>query len=68
MSRYGRKWERLAAAFLKRRPVCATSGCGRRSTCVDHIQPVRLAPWLKLEPSNWRPLCQACHNRITVAY
>lgn len=63
---YGYKWERLRRRHLAVHPHCVL--CKRKGEHVDHIEPVRLAPWRKLDPSNLQSLCHACHNRITVAY
>jgi hypothetical protein len=65
---YDQDWERLRRKMLAGRPICATYGCGARATMVDHIEPVRLAPHRRLDPSNLQPLCLPCHNRLTVAF
>jgi hypothetical protein len=63
---YDRQWQRLARRFLKNNRRCRF--CGKPSAHVDHITPTKVAPWRRLDPSNWQALCHDCHNRITTAY
>lgn len=62
------RWRRLRDLVLGRRPLCVAcqaEGLVVAATCVDHVQDVRDAPHLALEPSNLQPLCRSCHNRKT---
>ena len=54
------EWRRLRAEVLRRQPVCATPGCGRRSVAVDHV--VQRSRGGADHPSNLRALCTPCHN------
>jgi hypothetical protein len=63
---YDHKWERLALRHLVRQPNCVV--CGGKAEHVDHVMPIRVAPWRRLDPTNLQSLCHGCHNRITVAY
>jgi hypothetical protein len=65
---YDWRWAKLSHQVLKQQPVCDTPGCGRPSAHVDHITPVKVAPWRRLDRTNLHGVCQACHNRITAAY
>lgn len=62
---YDQVWRGLRSRFLRQHPACATPGCSRASAEVDHIQPVRAHPELRLAWANLRPLCKACHSRRT---
>jgi 5-methylcytosine-specific restriction endonuclease McrA len=62
---YDGAWRRLRAAFLAANPTCAAEGCGKPSTDVDHVQSVRSAPHMRLDPNNLRAFCHACHSRRT---
>jgi 5-methylcytosine-specific restriction endonuclease McrA len=58
---YGtRRWRALAAECVRRHPVCATPGCGKRSVAADHIVDRRLGG--EDVQSNLRALCAGCHN------
>ena len=63
---YDHEWERLARRHLDRYPLCVC--CGRLARHVDHVTPVKVAPWRRLDPTNLQSLCHPCHNRITAAY
>lgn len=65
---YDHRWGNLSRRFLANHPVCATKGCGQGSAHADHIQPVKVAPYRRLDETNLQALCHACHNRITAAY
>jgi hypothetical protein len=56
------RWKRESAAFLRTHPECAC-GCGRRSTIVDHIVPVRASGDPRFfDQSNWQALAKyPCH-------
>lgn len=57
----GTVWRKLRARVLAEEPDCSVAGCGRRSTQVDHITPLKLRPDLALERWNLRGIC-ATHN------
>lgn len=59
------EWRRLRAAVLARDPVCATRGCGRKSTHADHIVPRARGGGDTLD--NLRGACASCHNRRSAA-
>jgi 5-methylcytosine-specific restriction protein A len=45
---------------------CLGVAKGMPSPEVDHIQPLKDFPQLKLEMSNLRTLCKSCHSRHTM--
>lgn len=47
--------------LLKQEPDCRI--CGARATEIDHVHPICRGGLH--EPSNWQPLCRACHRRKT---
>lgn len=57
----GRRWRELRAQVLREEPICCVPGCGRVSTQVDHVLPLKLRPDLALERTNLRGIC-ASHN------
>lgn len=60
-------WTRLRAAILARDSHrCATPGCPRRATHVDHILAISRGGGA-LDPANLRSLCHRCHSRKTAA-
>lgn len=63
--RSGRPWRRLQAQILTRDPWCTIRGpkCTGRSTTVDHIIPLSIAPHLAHDPSNLRGACGPCNYR-----
>jgi 5-methylcytosine-specific restriction enzyme A len=62
---YDARWRRLRRMVLARQPVCATPGCNRPATDVDH----RIAKAAGGDDSfeNLVAYCHACHSRKTVA-
>lgn len=62
---YGRPWERLRTAVLRGEPLCRL--CRRPAVLVDHIRPIS-AGGARLDNSNLRPLCRACHDAVTANY
>ncbi len=79
---YTRRWERLAAAFRERYPLCGQrpgnlapvlSECyetGRVTVArvVDHVIPHKGDPALMWdEATNWQSLCVSCHAKKTAA-
>jgi 5-methylcytosine-specific restriction endonuclease McrA len=57
----GTVWRKLRTQVLIEEPFCYFDGCGRRSTQVDHVLPLKLRPDLALERGNLRGIC-ASHN------
>ena len=49
---YDHVWDRLAKRHLRQYPQCAVHGCIAMARHVDHIVPVRVAPWRRLDPTN----------------
>ncbi len=65
---YGADWQMVRNAHINEHPwcvACAEQGVQTPASEVDHIQPVRSHPELRLEPSNLRSLCLPCHSRRT---
>ena len=57
----GAQWRKLRAVVLREEPICAVPGCGRPSTEVDHILPLKFRPELALDRANLRGICKP-HN------
>ncbi len=57
----GVRWRALRRLVLAEESWCAVRGCGRPSTQVDHIIPLKHRPDLGLERSNLQGMC-ATHN------
>jgi 5-methylcytosine-specific restriction protein A len=62
---YDRVWSGLRRKYLAAHPICAAPGCTRPSVQVDHVQPIRLRPELRLRWDNLRAYCASCHSRRT---
>lgn len=63
---YGAEWRKKRRWFLARNPLCVECqrhGRDEPATDVDHIIPKRRGG--ADEPSNWQPLCHACHSAKT---
>lgn len=63
---YDNAWLKLRARWLRLHPYCQFEPCRVLRTPavdVDHITPVRLAPHRRLDPTNLRSACRACHAR-----
>lgn len=56
---YNKQWQSLQGDHIKRYPTCVR--CGQPGCMVDHIQPIKKAPHLRLEPTNFQTMCQRCH-------
>jgi 5-methylcytosine-specific restriction endonuclease McrA len=56
----GGDWRKLRAAHLAKHPWCRR--CGAKAIEVDHIEPRRLAPERRLDPTNLQSLCKSCHS------
>lgn len=64
---YNRRWRKYRDWFL-RQPAhrfCATPGCRRAPTVVDHIMPHKGDPELFWDEKNHQALCKACHDAKT---
>jgi 5-methylcytosine-specific restriction endonuclease McrA len=60
---YGSKaWKDTRKKVLSAEPFCRT--CGKVAEEVDHILTAREYPHLRLDPSNLRSLCSACHSYV----
>ena len=65
---YGYKWQRAAAGFLARHPLCMCPHCdaGRLrvtvAEVVDHIKPHKGNMVLFWDRSNWQALSKTCHD------
>lgn len=64
---YDANWVKLRAWYIARHPMCEYPGCQRAGQIVDHIQPVRVAPSLRLDADNLQTLCRPCHGLKTAA-
>jgi 5-methylcytosine-specific restriction endonuclease McrA len=65
---YDAAWERLRSVHLHDNPLCAACLVWDGYVAaehVDHIEPIRLAPDRRLDPSNLQSLCRPCHSRKT---
>ena len=68
---YNSRWQRARRVFLKKNPLCVEcqrAGITERATTVDHIVPHKGNQKLFWNRSNWRAMCEACHNRATALY
>ena len=64
---YGRAWQRIRAAHLASKPLCAdckAKGLTVAATCVDHVD----GDSFNNDPGNHRSLCSSCHARKTVVH
>jgi 5-methylcytosine-specific restriction endonuclease McrA len=65
---YDDDWRALRNAHLLAEPFCrrcAQLGKETRAAMVDHIEPVRLAPHRRLDPTNLQSLCWPHHASKT---
>ena len=65
---YGRRWQKIRAAFLAANPLCADCmerGIVTVATDVDHIIPHKGDQELMWDWSNLQGLCHSCHSRKT---
>lgn len=63
---YDAAWRHATKDYLASHPWCAR--CERESrkspsALVGHIKSIRDYPGLRLEPSNWEPLCVSCNAK-----
>lgn len=63
---YDAAWRRIRRRFLRSHPVCATEGCNRPATHVDHID--GRGPRGDNRPENLQGLCHSCHSRKTALH
>ena len=63
---YGRRWQKLRAAYLAQHPLCAC-GCNRPAEVVHHVKAHRGDADLLYAWDNLQALTKACHDRITGA-
>jgi 5-methylcytosine-specific restriction protein A len=67
---YDSVWTRYSRLYLRINPLCRTCDQAGRTTVatlVDHIQPLRLRPDLRLDSENLQPMCRSCHAVKTAA-
>lgn len=67
---YDRQWQTARVRFLRSNPLCADCASRDRivmATRVDHDQAHRGDMALFWDQSNWRPMCEICHNRKAAA-
>lgn len=57
---YNKQWQDIQRKHIHSHPLCAR--CGHPGTLVDHIQPIKAAPQLRLDPNNLMTLCARCHG------
>lgn len=66
---YDHTWHKMRDSVLRSEPccrMCRAQGITTIATMVDHIKPLRVAPWLRLISVNLQPLCVACHRLKTM--
>lgn len=71
---YDAVWRRFRLAYLKEHPLCVyrqrkdlPHRCEVSASVVDHIQPLN-SGGERLDPSNCRSVCRACHAALTQNY
>lgn len=65
---YDRAWQKVRLLVLRQEPwcrFCIERGKYEPAAEVDHIEPIRRRPDLRLVMDNLRPLCKPCHSRRT---
>jgi 5-methylcytosine-specific restriction endonuclease McrA len=63
---YDKAWYRAKALYLRAHPRCVM--CQAKATDVDHIKTIRERPDLRMNQTNWRALCHACHAQRTAQH
>jgi 5-methylcytosine-specific restriction protein A len=61
---YDRRWQQLRERYLAEHPLCETcEAIGRTTAAIDvhHVVPVRADPSRRLDWTNLRAVCKACH-------
>lgn len=61
---YDVEWRKCRLRFIKLNPICCISGCGEKTTDVDHILGLAQGGE-KLNFDNLRPFCHAHHSQRT---
>jgi len=62
---YDRQWRKVRKRFLSLHPLCQDCLAEGKTTPahdVHHLVPVKQGPMLRLDMTNLRSLCRACHN------
>lgn len=62
---YGRRWQKLRAAYLAQFPLCQETGCDQLATVVDHAKPHHGDHDLLYDWSNLRSMCKPHHDAKT---
>ncbi len=62
---YDGQWIKLRASLMALPEFQVCRSCGQPATDLDHVLSVRDRPDLRLDVTNLRPLCHACHSRRT---
>jgi len=60
---YDYQGNKLSKHLREQHPYCSIPGCNNKDLTVDHIIPLRDAPYLRLEISNLRVLCRMHNSR-----
>lgn len=63
---YDKEWEKAAKRFLMqpRNRLCVL--CGAEATVVDHKIAFKGDDALRMDPTNWQPMCRPCNSRKNV--
>lgn len=64
---YGRRWQKLRAAYLATHPICEC-GCGHVATVVDHREPHDGDAALMYTWDNLQAMTKPCHDRKTATH
>jgi 5-methylcytosine-specific restriction protein A len=64
---YGRRWQKLRAAYLATHPLCEC-GCGHAASVVDHRQPHNGNDRLMYSWDNLQAMTKQCHDRKTASH
>ena len=70
---YGRRWQRVSKAFLRKHPLCECQDCKRlgeikAATVVDHKIPHKGDMKLFWNRNNWQAMAKECHDHKTAKY
>jgi len=60
-------WKRARLMQLRAYPLChdcLEAGRYTPATLVHHVDELTAAPYLALDPENFRSLCASCHSRL----
>lgn len=64
---YDHAWRRLSERVRIEQPLCERceqQGKVKAARHVHHVQPIAVAPWLRLERSNLMAVCVECHEEL----